>query len=64
LGFAWPLEVDNGASPSLAVFFTSVGASSIGSQGKKMVWKLKLCFISFSCLLVVFRLLLAGFQHL
>jgi hypothetical protein len=45
--FAWPLEVDNGASPALAVFFTSFGACSVGSQGWTMVSKFKLTVFHF-----------------
>jgi hypothetical protein len=47
-GFAWPLEVDDGASLSRAFFFTSFACPSTGLQGWTIDVKLKLFFISWS----------------
>jgi hypothetical protein len=46
-GFAWPLEVDDGASPSMVVFFASFASPSVGLQGWTVDMKLKLFFISY-----------------
>jgi hypothetical protein len=45
--FAWPLEVDDGATPSMAVFFSSFASPSARLQGRTMDTKLKPFFISY-----------------